>query len=553
MFRILYHTKYIICLFFIIFSFYETKAENIQNELTRYLDKIIENKEEFTEQKDNKINDLKRLKNISDISLQQKYEINMKIYSEYKSYILDSAIFFLKENLEIAKNLDNKYLYTQTSLSLAEIYSFFGWFLECEEIINSTDRSVFDNKLLSQYYKVCLRVYMNYNALHFNSKYANLQTIYRDSLISVLDTTSYDYKLNYAFKNLNSQNVEKSKKILIELMETVEPDSPSYAMITYALSAVYNITNDKELKKKYLTLSAIADLKNAIKENASFQALAFICYEEGDIERAFNYTQSAIEDAVFGDIQVRAATQSKFYSIINTAYKEKEEKAKMKIFICFIIAGILSVTLIILLLFISRQIKKVSIIKEELFQANEKLSLLNNQLSLNNSKLLESNYVKEQYIAQFFDLCSDYINKMEEFRKSLYKTAMNRQIDELIKRLRSTASFEYEIEELYRHFDTIFLNIYPTFVEDLNSLLEKEEQIHPKSDGLLTKELRIYALLRLGISDSSKIASFLRCSMSTVYNYRTKMRNKSLVAREDFEKHVMMIGENNDYNKQINL
>ena len=181
-------------------------------------------------------------------------------------------------------------------------------------------------------------------------------------------------------------------------------------------------------------------------------------------------------------------------------------------------------------------------VKEELSQANGLLRKLNDELNGKNQQLLDSNDVKEQYIARFFDFCSTYIDKLEDYRKSLKKLFQDRRFDDLGKRLKSTSMFESELDELYRNFDAIFLSLYPSFVEDFNALLVEEERIVPKTGDLLNKELRIYALLRLGITDSAKIASFLRCSLSTVYNYRTKVRNKAAISREAFEKEVMEIG-----------
>lgn len=193
--------------------------------------------------------------------------------------------------------------------------------------------------------------------------------------------------------------------------------------------------------------------------------------------------------------------------------------------------------------------KKLSKVKEALLQTNNKFIDLNKELNeknellnLRNSQLLNANMIKEQYIAQFFSLCSTYINKIEDYRRSLYKIALNNQMDKLFKMLKSTTVIDDEFDELYQHFDSIFLSLYPTFIDDFNALLAKDEQIVLKSGDLLNKELRIYALLRLGITDSAKIATFLRCSLSTVYNYRTKIRNKAAISREEFEDMVMNIG-----------
>lgn len=178
---------------------------------------------------------------------------------------------------------------------------------------------------------------------------------------------------------------------------------------------------------------------------------------------------------------------------------------------------------------------------EELLRLNDRLNNMNSELNEKNNQLCETNNIKEQYIAQFFDVCFSYISKMEKYQNVLYKIAMNRCYDELIKKLKSSVFIDGELNALYTRFDKVFLSLYPTFVSDFNALLKDEEKIVLKSDALLNRELRIYALLRLGITDSGKIANFLRCSTSTVYNYRTKMRNRAAVDRDDFETEIMKI------------
>jgi DNA-binding CsgD family transcriptional regulator len=166
---------------------------------------------------------------------------------------------------------------------------------------------------------------------------------------------------------------------------------------------------------------------------------------------------------------------------------------------------------------------------------------LNDEINQTNLKLSESNHIKEEYIAQFFDMCSSYIDKMEDIRKALLKKATNQQWDALREQLKSTQMEEREVQQLYVNFDRIFLNLYPTFVDEFNALLQEDEKIYPKKTELLNTELRIFALIRLGIDDSVKIASFLRYSLRTVYNYRTKVRNKAAGNRDAFKAAVCQI------------
>jgi DNA-binding CsgD family transcriptional regulator len=193
--------------------------------------------------------------------------------------------------------------------------------------------------------------------------------------------------------------------------------------------------------------------------------------------------------------------------------------------------------------------KRVSKIKKELYDTNLKLAELNkntkyinDQLQKVNSKLFEVNRIKEESIAQFFDICSGYIDKLEDYRKLLYKKAGNKQHEELFNMLKSTTLVDEERGKLYETFDTIFLNLYPSFVEDFNSLLINEEKVVLKPGERLNTELRIFALIRLGITDSIRIAGFLRYSLSTIYNYRTRARNNAVVSRDEFEEMVMNIG-----------
>lgn len=273
-----------------------------------------------------------------------------------------------------------------------------------------------------------------------------------------------------------------------------------------------------------------------------------IHYEEKKLADAFKFTQSAIDDVISSGIHFRAIEIYKFNSIINTAYQTEQSRSRSNLTTFLISTSIILFLLVLLVICIYIQMKKILKIKralvqsnQELLRLNDKLNNINNQLNDTNNQLYEISNVKEHYIAEFFDVCFSYISKMEKYQNVLYKYAINKYYDELIKKLKSSALVDEELTALYARFDKVFLGLYPTFVADFNALLKDGEQIVLKSDALLNRELRIYALLRLGITDSGKIANFLRCSTSTVYNYRTRMRNKAAVDRDEFENEIMKI------------
>lgn len=543
--------KYVrfLCLFLVCILCISAYGKEDLNTITDLLDDLIDNKELFIRQKEVRIDSLKALLNVPSLRLEQEYDINFKIYDEYKKFKLDSAIFFMEKNVRITHKLDDVRRTYLSNIKLAVLFSSSGRYRESEGILTSIDSRKLPKELLADYYEAYYMFYQHYESTSRQPKYRKQVEMYRDSILSALEPYTYGYRIQQVQKLINSQQILLAERILWELLGEEKKDTPIYAIITHHLGRINGLKGNPMQEKRYYTLSAIADVKNAIMENASCQRLALIYYQSGNIAKAFKYSQTAIDAAAFCNVQFRTVQMSDFYSIINAAYREQEAQSKKELFYYLILISILMVFLILLVLYVYTQMKKLSKVKEALLQTNNKFIDLNKELNeknellnLRNSQLLNANMIKEQYIAQFFSLCSTYINKIEDYRRSLYKIALNNQMDKLFKMLKSTTVIDDEFDELYQHFDSIFLSLYPTFIDDFNSLLTKDEQIVLKSGDLLNKELRIYALLRLGITDSARIATFLRCSLSTVYNYRTKIRNKAAISREEFEDMVMNIG-----------
>jgi hypothetical protein len=366
----------------------------------------------------------------------------------------------------------------------------------------------------------------------------------------VIDPSSLKFQICQARKQLqaNHLNLEEAERTLLSILDDLSSEDPDYGLVTYLLSLVYQQTGFPDLRKQYLAMSAINDIKHSRKDIASLQTLALMYYEQGRVDQAYKFMKSAIDDITCSKMRFRMTELSSFYSTINTAYVEKEAKQKRKLVIYLTLISLLSIVLIIFGLFVYYQMRKVSKIRKELFNANLKLEELNENMQFTNqqlhelnTQLSEANRIKEEYIALFFDRCSSYIDKWEEYRRMLNKKAASNQLNELFGILKSNTLVEEERRKLYETFDIIFLNLYPTFVEEFNALFTKEEQIIPKP-GELNTELRIFALIRLGISNSNKIAEFLHYSLKTVYNYRTKARTNAIVSRENFENLITKIG-----------
>jgi len=540
--------KKLLPFFLVILVHFPVFASESTDDIIAKLNLALQNKAHYVRLKEERILNFKKIKS-DNLTKEQEYNYNKTLYAEYQKFNSDSAIHYVKKNLKIAEELQNKDLKDLANIQLVTLYSSSGKYRESEDILKSINKNKLAAILLPNYYVAYREFFEHYAANSYDIKYIRQIRKYRDSLLTVLDPASLNYRINKIQQGMSQKKLKEAETKLLALFQNIKEDNPHYAMITYLLGSIYERTHQLEFRKKYYALSATADLKNANKDNASLQELALVFYETEDVDMAYKLTQSAIEDALYCNVQFRTLLMSEVYSIINTVYLEREAKRKTELQLYLLCISLLSAFLIAAVIYVYKQMKKVSRIRGELFITSQKLAELNQhitetnkQLQERNAQLSESNHVKEEYIAHFFSLCSTYINKLENYRIILNKKATAKQFDEIYKMLKSTTLVDNELEELYKNFDIIFLNLYPTFVKDFNSLLINEEQIVLKQGELLNTELRIFALIRLGITDSVKIAAFLRYSLSTIYNYRTRARNKAAVSRNDFEEMVMKIG-----------
>ncbi|MDR1556960.1 MAG: DUF6377 domain-containing protein [Tannerellaceae bacterium] len=504
------------------------------------LNKIIDNKDSYAIIKEQNIRDLKQMFNINNLSQKQRYDINLKLYEEYKKYQSDSAEYYIIENKNIASYLEDEELQYESEVLLASLYSTKGMYIEAKEMLKSIDKTALPYRLLPVYYDTYTNFCSHYGQSNQSYVYYKQSEFYRDTLLFILDTQSLHYRIEQAKRMLFKG--EEVENILLSLLDITTDKNPERAEIAYLLGSLYKNKGEVELQKKYYAVSIITDIINCIKDNASLQSLALTYYQIGDVDQAYRFFNTAIDDAVFCNVRYRMSEASMIYPIINETYRAKEIIQKSRLQRFLILISVLSVFLIAGISYIYIQMKRLNRIRQEISLTNVKLSNLNNELLEANNSLNESNHIKEEYIAHFFNVCSSYITKQENYRKILYKHAKNNNKDELFKILQSTSFIENELEELYKKFDSIFLSLYPSFVEEFNALRIKEEQIVLKPGELLNTELRIFALIRLGINDNVKIAGFLRYSLSTIYNYRVKARNSAFISRDEFDKRILKIG-----------
>ncbi|TPG34835.1 DUF6377 domain-containing protein [Flavobacterium pectinovorum] len=521
---------------------------NVKDSLRLKLDFAIQHKADYAALKDKRTSKIRKAIKEKN-SPEAEYLLNQKLYTEYRKYKIDSALYFITKNVKLSDSLKQSSFKTDAVLQLANLYSASGRFLESEKLLKSIDTETLSNNQKKTYLEFYIEFFEHY-ATNNPSKYYNEQIgIYRDSLLAILDPQSSEYKVNLALRSIDNKDYAAAKKNLEDLFYNQELKKSQYAMCAYLLGNISMRNKKYEQGIDYYTLAAITDIETATKDQGAIQNLAIYNYYNDKIDLAYKYAKSALEDAVFCNVKFRTLMMSEFYSIINAAYQKKAEKNKKQLQIYIVSVSVLSCFLIVLIFYVYRQMRRLSRIKKELSESAQELQELNSefqaandQLKVFNEQLNESNNIKEEYIAQFFDICSSYINKMEDYRIKLYKKAISRQFVDLTNVLKSNDIIDQELYDLYRKFDAVFIKLYPEFTTDFNALLAEGEKITLKEGEILTTELRIFALERLGIKDSEKIASFLRLSMSTIYNYRTKIRNKTTYSKEEFTKKLEKTG-----------
>lgn len=529
-------------LVFLLLMGQDIHARLIKDSITVRLNIVTDNRNYYESQKKQEILNLKKIVRLGDLNPVQQFKINLKLYEAYKKYKVDSAVFYVLENKKIADDLSDQALQNQTNVQLATLYSTKGLYIESKALLDRIDRSSLSKELLPDYYESYIAFCSHYGQSNNDYTYYQKSEQYRDSLLSVLPTTSLKYLISKATKTLYSGERDKAETELLSLLDRTSDKDPDRALIAYLLGIIYRDKGTISSQLKYFSISSITDMVNSIKDNASMKSLALTLYNLGDIDKANKFIELAINDAVFCNVRYRTVESSSLYAIINSSFQEKEHARKRELIIYLTAISVLSVALVIGIIGNYRQMKKLSRTRKALYDTNEQLNKLNSELKKANDSLFEANHIKEEYIANFFDLCSTYIEKLDRFKTSVQKKLLTNNTEGLLKELKSTDLVENELDELFKNFDSIFLNLYPSFVVKFNSLLLPEEQIHPKPGELLNTELRIFALIRLGITDSVKIANFLRYSLRTIYNYRTKVRSKAAVSRDEFENCVKEIG-----------
>lgn len=542
--------KFYLCLILIL-CVKVAKSDTLDS-LLLVLDKNITSCKIYSDKKDIRIRTLKEKLHLNQLSNETTYHLQESLYKEYKSYICDSAIFYLNKNIELAQQINDSYKLNESIIKLSYLLSSSGMYMEAIDVLKMVNKSSLSKEQLMNYFIAYDHVYGELGYYTQNHKIGTHYTLrskmYKDSIYQIASPDSEIYLSMEETRLRDEGKLQEALAINDKRLSQVTINSPEYAALMYYRALIFREQKEQDNYIRCLSLSSIADIRSAIKDHASLWMLAQALLDRGDLERAYQYMNFSWTESKFYNARLRAWQSADDLSLIDDTYQLmlRQRNSELKIYI--LIVSLLSLLLFIALCYIYRQVKHLRTARQNLLKVNTQLENLNKELqkinfSLQtaNKDLAESNQIKEVYIARFIKLCSTYIDHLDTYRRMVHKKVLTNQITELLHLTRSNSILEEALNELYENFDSAFLNLFPNFIEQFNSLLQENEQIRPKKNNTLNTELRIFALIRLGITDSSQIAEFLHYSVNTIYNYRAKVKNKARISREDFEEVIANI------------
>ncbi len=545
------HKLIIIILVFLVCQF-PAYGRSSTDSLMRQLENVIAERDVYVDKKEVSLRQAQERVRLAPTDT-DRFDALLHLFDQFYSYNTDSAYNVSTKLNLLALEIGDPDLIAHARMKRANILMSVSMFHEALELMDSVKYEYLPEYLHPYYFHLKRTLYGGLaDFAAFGSEktaYDRLTNAYRDSIMSVNTPGSLGYVLTQA-DYINSGGAPgEAVDLLKGYIAENELSEHDRAICAYILSESYSKLGDKASQKEQLLISAIYDLESATREYISLRKLALLLYEEGDLKRAYEFMTIALDDAAKCNSRQRIIELNDVFPQINGFYIETIQNQKKHLARTIAAIVVLLLMLIIVLFLMRRQMLKTGRAKKELEIAYSQLNQTSEQLRLSienlnraNNDIAEISKLKEVYICQYMSRCIEYIDKLDAYRKTIAKLIRNGKIKDIERIVKSTTLADEEMKAFYDQFDKTFLDLFPAFIDELNGLLIPGERITLKREGCLNTELRVLALIRLGITDSEKIAAFLRCSVATIYTYRTRIRNKAKGERNRLEQEIGRIG-----------
>lgn len=524
------------------------------------LDSVIAERPNITTAKEKKLAQL-RSSLASTTNEEEKLALFEQMYQEYLTYRYDSALVYVQNSIILSKEIGNIAYYQQAVINYALLDARGGFYSEAADYLKGINLEELNDSLKYEYYITHFWLYMYWSQYSSNERVKEeYWRKMKENLVEAIkyekeNTINYQYLMGERMHYID-ENSEKAAIYYRKVVDMAPVNSKLYASAAFSLARCYMDKGDMPMYELWLTNSAISDIVTPLKENLSLQELAMYLFEKDNdnVDRATSYIYCSMEDAQFFNNRLRLIELSGRFSTILSAYTKKINDQKSHILYGMIILGLLTLAILASALFIKKQNGQLHLRREELQTKNEELhqqheevrqknALLveqGKQLSALNEQLIDTNFKREGLAKIYIDLCAKYIDKLKKYQTLVKRKIKANQVQELLSTISSSRISEEDAATFMNKFDKAFLDLYPTFVAELNTLLLSDNQIVVKQPNTLTPELRIYALIRLGVKESSEIADLLFFSPQTIYNYRSAVKNRA-INKDTFDEDVQKL------------
>ena len=539
------------------FSPERAKASTTIDSLQKVLNQELANKPLYDKRKVEKIKNIKKQLVLNFSSLADRFNNYEKLFNAYKSFIHDSAYVYCKKLDECAYLLKDPNKINYAKIQMGFVLASAGLFREGLDTLSAVDPKLLNFQQQNEFLFLKARTYFDmadfYRISDYYSKYNLAGLYYCDSIINRHAAGSYEALSATGLKSIRKGDFKSALRAFTGLLKIPQSYQDS-AINLSSLSYTYLQLGQTVRGVAALINAAIIDNAHSTKESVALTNLASYYFEKGDTKVAFNYINNAVADANFYGARHREARISNILPLIESERINNVESQKRSLIIFAAVISFLIIIVIIFSIITLRQLKKLRIADQVIFdknvdlnatnealtQANKFLDVANRSLISMNGKLDEANMIKDEYIGYFFNVHSSYIEKIDRLKRSIEKVVKEKRYDEVLLFL-NKLNIGLERESLSSSFDHVFLILFPNFIEDFNALFDAEHRIHLQDNKLLNTELRIFALIRLGIDDNETIAKILNYSVNTIYTYKTKVKNRSFLPNDEFEDRILSI------------
>ena len=513
-------------------------CQNRLDSLVGVLKKEIEKQDVYVHHKLEHIEKLREgMAGIRPGDYQARFALYNELYHEYKTFINDSAFRYARRLIQVSHQLNDPVKTGYAHLKLGFTLLSAGMFKETFDTLRAIDVKSLPDSSLVDYYRLTARAYADLmifnNHDYFMDLYRRYYRQYLDSALSHCKPKGYQYYYISIVKDLHLRNYSEVIRISAELKEHHRLTYPQEAVYYYDLSDAWFNLGDEEKVIENLLLSSIADVRGAIKETAAMYTLARQLYKRRDSQNAYIFIRQALRDAEFYGSRQRQVEINSILPLI--AADQLNTLAERRLRWVFYSTGITLLVILVTVfsLIIYKQLKKLKAADAQIRQAHQDLQSFNR-------KLVEAHKIKEEYVGYYFNMTTDYVNRIDELRKQVMNLLVNDKKKEALNILGKYNPSE-ERSRFVKDFDHVFLRLFPDFVHQFNQLIDPADPFIPENEGELNADLRIFALIRLGIQDNKKIGEILNFSVNTVYAYKTRVKNKSIVSGDEFVKRIMDI------------